>query len=77
MKQADIIKQHKIIDSILKEFANDIVDDAQSFNPDKSVVPVESVTIGDDITVLEGKIKCVKPQISPENATLKDVEWES
>ena len=70
-----LLNSTKSIDSILKEFANDIVDDAQSFNPDKSVVPVESVTIGDDITVLEGKIKCVKPQISPENATLKDVEW--
>ena len=52
-----LLNSTKSIDSILKEFANDIVDDAQSFNPDKSVVPVKSVTIGDDITVFRRKNK--------------------
>lgn len=57
-------------------FALSIAEKTEDYIPDPDFIPVESITLGSDLTVPEGKLKNFKPSFKPSNATKKDVLWE-
>lgn len=56
-------------------FAAKIAKDTEDFVPDESIIPVQSISLGDDLSIPNGKVKKFVPVITPNNATNKDVEW--
>lgn len=57
-------------------FAARIAQGTEDYNPDTSIIPVEKITLGEDLSVPEGKIKNFRPIFTPANATEKGVYWQ-
>ncbi len=57
-------------------FAARIAQGTEDYTPDTEIIPVESITLGKDLTVPAGKIKNFRPIFTPANATEKGVYWE-
>lgn len=57
-------------------FAARVAQGAEDYHPDTSIIPVEKITLGEDLTVPEGKIKNFQPVFTPANATEKGVYWQ-
>lgn len=62
--------------SIMGRYAAKIAQDTSEFTPDDDIVPVQNISLGDDLTIPHGKVRNFTPVITPENATDKRVEWE-
>lgn len=57
-------------------FAARVAKSTADYTPDTSVVQVERISLGDDLTIPEGRVRNFTPVIAPTNATDKRVEWE-
>ncbi len=64
------------VSDAMSSFAASIAARAADYKPDDDVIPVTSVTLGEDLTIPVGRIRSFPVQVDPVNATNRSVIWE-